>query len=377
MHKTFMRIYLRIISLALLLIIVSVETPWAQTDVEIIAQHDTTDSTNNNEDAEEPARFAIYKPSFVMWSVPENRKDEQGLQIRLSAKYDFLTCSNSVKQENFVSESTCSIFNVESLKNTIGTFNVFFSYTTDFDFYITSDGNQELRRNSRPVRNRMTSPGLHLNWAPELPVETSGIRYKGITWSLIHHSNGQDLEFDSLFAPESSNEEIRNTIADLADNNPSWTDGVSRGWNFVELSVKLDIGRNVMKCKNTFFCTQILAGIKIPVFTDPSNKIWWEPDNDADYRDYNLGSLNFTNEWGRKAINDPQFFSLGKKELSIELKCGKRACSTAAALRLNLNLGEDNFLLPLMLYGHFGRNEHIYNYHEKSNMFGIGLRFTR
>jgi len=54
-----------------------------------------------------------------------------------------------------------------------------------------------------------------------------------------------------------------------------------------------------------------------------------------------------------------------------------KTSSTAAALRIDVNLGEGNFLLPLMFYGHFGRNEHIYNYHEKSDMFGVGLRFTR
>jgi len=92
---------------------------------------DTGDSVETMS-ADEPTRFSIFKPNFVMWSVPRNRKDEQGLQIRLSAKYSFLTCSNTSKRSNFMSQNTCAIFNIEPLRNTLGTFNIFFSYTTDF-----------------------------------------------------------------------------------------------------------------------------------------------------------------------------------------------------------------------------------------------------
>jgi len=370
------------IGLALVLFIIIVDTLSAQTTEQQgiedadLKQPSSYDATTTNERAKELKRFSIFKPSFVMWSIPDKRRDEQGLQIRLSAKYDFLTCSNTRDQGNVVSQGTCALLNYKALQNTIGTFSVFFSYTTDFDFYIFSDGDKELERDSRPVRNRTNSPALHLNWRSESSVKKSGFRYNAATLSLVHHSNGQDLDFDTLFTPESTDEEIRDTIANLASNNPSWTDGVSRGWNYIGLSAKFHIGRDVMNCKSTIFCTQISTGIKIPVFTDPSNKIWWEPGNNSDFRDYNVGSISFLNEWGNPAEIDPQFFSTGKKELSVEFKCGNRACSTAAALRLDLNLGEGNFLLPLMIYGHFGKNEHIYNYHEKSNMLGIGLRFT-
>jgi len=254
-----------------------------------------TTATGNNK--QEPPRFSIFKPSFVMWSVPASRKDEQGLQIRLSAKYDFLTCSNTTEQGNLMSKGTCAIFNFESLQNALGTLSVFFSYTTDFDFYIISDGNKELERNSRPVRNRMNSPAFHLNWSSESSAIQSGFRYNSVSLSLVHHSNGQDLDFETLFTPASTDQEIRDTIANLAMNNPSWTDGVSRGWNYLGLSAKFDVGRDVLNCTSTIFCAQFTAGIKIPVFTDPANRIWWEPGNDSDYRDYNLGSIGFQNDF--------------------------------------------------------------------------------
>jgi len=131
----------------------------------------------------------------------------------------------------------------------------------------------------------MTSPAIHFNWTPESLGGKNGFQYSGVAFSLVHHSNGQDLEFESLFDEESTDEDIRSTIENLADTNPSWADGVSRGWNFIELSTKFNFGRNVRRCTSDFLCTQISAGIKIPVFTNPDNDIWWEPGNDAKYQD--------------------------------------------------------------------------------------------
>jgi len=320
-------------------------------------------------------RFSMYKRNFLLWSIPADRKDERGLQLRFSAQYRFLECTNELN--NGISQGTCAIFDWKPLTDFVGRLNLSLSYTTDFDFYIISEGNQELKRNSRPVRNRMTSPAFHFNWISDKPLRASGMQYRSLTFSVVHHSNGQDIEFESMFSEDTTDADIRDTVAELERTNPAWTDGISRGWNYIELLSRVDTGINIPNCTSEFYCVSLLAGIRHDIFTDPVNRIWWEPGNDAEYLDYNRFSLQIIDEWGRSRAPDPQFFSTGKKRFALELKCGSGGCSSNASLRTDVYLGEGNFQLPLMVYGHFGRNEHLYNYHQKANMIGVGFEFSQ
>jgi len=276
------------------------------------------------------------------------------------------------------SRFTCAIFNWKPLRHFVGRLNLSFSYTTDFDFYIRSDGNRELERISRPVRNRMTSPAFHFNWERDKDLRQNGIEYRSFTWSFVHHSNGQDLEKERFTEMGASDDDIRAAIAELEQEDPAWMDRVSRGWNYIELLTRFDAGINIPKCKTEFLCATLVAGVKFDIFTDePENPIWWEPGNGIEYLDYNRFSFQLINDWGFVRPPDPQFLSLGKKRFAMELKCGTAGCSTNASLRADVYIGEGNFQLPLMLYGHFGKNEHFYNYHQKANMVGIGLEFSQ
>lgn len=334
------------------------------------AKAEETTSTLNSE----RPRFSIYKRNFVIWSVPEDRIDEQGLQIRFSAQYRFLECIN--KPGNGVSQATCAIFNNKLFSRYAGQLSISFSYTTDFDFYIRSNGNRELGRQSRPVRNRMTSPALHFNWERDTVPRHSGIQYQGFTASFVHHSNGQDLEFESLFTQETTDAQIRETIAELADSNPAWMDRVSRGWNYLEVLGRIEAGKNIPNCQFEFLCINVAAGVRLRL-TDVADDIWWEPGNNSAYLDYNRFTVQIINGWGRELPPDSQFLSFGKKRFALELKCGSVGCSSNASLRSDVYVGEGNFQLPLMIYGHFGKNEHFYNYHERADMVGVGLEFSQ
>lgn len=125
--------------------------------------------------------FGAYKPNFAIASFSDN--DDTPLQVRFSAWYKFLDCSGTTN--NIASELSCRYIRGP------GRLSMYFSYTTDFDFYVSSDGDGKLRRQSRPVRNRMTSPALHFDWAREQRNAVRNFWWSNFTTSLVHHSNGQ------------------------------------------------------------------------------------------------------------------------------------------------------------------------------------------
>jgi len=320
-----------------------------------------TNTTNNAKASAEP-KFSLHKRSFVLWSVPFEDRDEEGLQVRLSAKYLLLDCA--LGGGNGLSQKLCLVQS-SSKENLFHRFTIAFSYTTDFDFYVSSDADEELRRDSRPVRNRKTSPALHFRWNKEEPTRETGFDLSDLSISIVHHSNGQDLESNSVFPAGSSDEEIRQAVNELKASNPSWMDGVSRGWNFFEVQAGTKIGNSFSRCEYTFSCWNISGGIKIP-FTDHPNPIWWEPGNDSQYTDYNRGTLQLINQWGGDL----------SKRLELEISCGEEGCSANASARADVRIGKGSFILPIVIYGHRGKNEHLYNYHETADMIGIGLEFS-
>ncbi len=256
-----------------------------------------------------------------------------------------------------------------------GDLSIFFSYTTDFDFYVFSDGDGELRRESQPVRNRMTSPGFHFDWKRDAPAGGSSFWWSNTTVSLVHHSNGQDLEFETFFDETSTADEIRNVIAELENNQPSWMDGVSRGWNYLEIKGKFRMGDANENCDENFSCITLYADVKFPI-NQINDDIWWEPGNTSKFRDYNIVEATLSNEWGRNINSGEGKLSTGKKEFSLQLQCGNKGCSSNSWIRFDTYFGKGSFRLPLMIYAHLGRNEHFYNYHERTNTVGLGVQFN-
>ncbi len=310
------------------------------------------------------SNFTAYKPNFAIFSY--NKNDDTPLQVRLSARYKLLDCEGETY--NFASDLSCRYIQWP------GKLRMYFSYTTDFDFYLFSEGDGKKRRQSRPVRNRMTSPALHFNWERQRPESNRKLFWSNLTTSLVHHSNGQDIEYEAFFTENSTADEILATISDLEESQPSWMDSVSRGWNYLELQGSWEIGNVTKDCGKQIDCVTMSAGIKHAV-TSINDEIWWEPGNNFKYTDYNRVELTFSNEWETSSQNDNLAVWVQHRELALQLQCGDRGCSTKTWLRWDLRFGNGNLKIPLLFYGHFGRNEHFYNYHETNNSIGIGLQF--
>lgn len=283
--------------------------------------------------ANDSPAFSAYKPSFATFAFSDD--DDTPLQVRFSARYRLLDCNaNPEDMPTLASQLSCKYLRWP------GRLRMYFSYTTDFDFYLGSDGDGKLRRQSRPVRNRMTSPALHLDWARKKPDEPGNLWLSNISTSLVHHSNGQDLEFSAFFDGSSTAQEITNTIAELERNQPSWMDGVSRGWNYLELKGKFYAGNGIGNCDARLDCMTIYADYKLPV-TRVNDDIWWEPGNRSKYTDYNRVELTISNEW--RPSGDSSLFR--DRELSLQLQCGDRGCSAKPSYRLDWHPG--NLKIPL------------------------------
>lgn len=325
----------------------------------------------------DPQRFSIHKPSFLMLSKPLADRDEAGLQVRFSAKYALLECDLKDRLNNVVSKGICRAINEWEQLKRFGTARVFLSYTTDFDFYLFSDGKGVLGRKSRPVRNRMTSPGLHVSWTDRVSDEKIGKwDYDGFTFSLIHHSNGQDIEPDTFFENTPRDIELTAFISDLQQRNPAWSDGVSRGWNYFEFEWQVstslfDNNTNIVQasCDSYFRCIRATAGLRLPFGKTADNPIWWQPGNDKDYVKLNRLALTLHTDW------EFRWRAIEKAGLSLTTHCGEDGCSGLKGIvRFDTKFGDTT--LPWMLYFHRGGNEHLYNYHEKADMVGAGLVFN-
>lgn len=302
------------------------------------------------------SKFTAYKPSHVM--VMQRPDDDETLAVRVSLKYQLMDCLERKSRNK--SGGICNhILNGNRfLFGHWANSSAFFSYTTDFDFYLFGDSEQG--RPSKPVVNRMTSPAFHLRLnARDTPPQKH--RLRNVWLSLVHHSNGQ-IRDENNFNP------------DRADTETYWRDGLSRGWNYIELKFdslhyfqyKAEDRKGL--CKTDSRCWTSSLAFKIPIF-DHDDDIWWgEQLHPGSYPEHNRIELTLSTESVSKTTS-----SLRGWQFSTQLQCGQRGCGLNTWVRADVEFM--NLTLPLMLYSHIGRNEHYYNYNEKNNYVGFGLQF--
>lgn len=305
------------------------------------------------------SKFSAYKPSHML--VIQRPDDDETLAIRVSLKYQLMDCKDREDRERTGGICDRILSGRRFLFGRWANASAFFSYTTDFDFYLFGDSEQG--RPSKPVVNRMTSPAFHLILKAKENVEDKH-RLEHVWLSLVHHSNGQIRDIDN-FDPE------------LPDTDPYWRDSLSRGWNYVELKFdsshyfRTKKGERAGDCERDIRCWTSSIAFKAPLFS-PDDDIWWGDNlHPGSYPEHNRVELTLSTATVYEKDNLKK--NLRGWQFSTQLQCGQRGCGLNTWVRADVELL--NLTLPFMLYSHVGRNEHFYNYTEENNYVGLGLQF--
>lgn len=308
-------------------------------------------------------RFAAFHDNYALWNQMRNNgwasRDERAVRGQLSVKYSFVGCpqrreketralqpapvNNDVKDEVAQAPGTRSSF-WQRLRNA----ELFVSYTNRFDFYLGS-------RDSGPVINRVSNPGLHLR----LPVEVGGNeddRRDAWQLSLEHMSDGQVVEP----ATNARDQLLAQRAYERGDRH--FFDTISRGMNFVAVQREW-----VWKRSDNEPSFDVRAKIKHYVGSDSS--ITWGPlaDRGLRFADYERIGV-------RLGVHLPH---LGRFELTSQIgDRGLRRASHTLGWQRNLRWESWNVELPLYVQAHFGPMNTLSNYTQRQDSFGIGLRLA-
>jgi outer membrane phospholipase A len=259
-------------------------------------------------------------------------KDEAALRVQYSFKYSVVGCPPGVQPRN------------KGFPSAEGTDSeVFIAFTGQFDFYwLLQD-----TRDSGPVINRLSNPGLH--W--RLPVRKffpSMAPNSSVVLSFEHLSNGQ------VFEPTDGSGPAVLRSAYESRERPVF-DTISRGTNFLGVEVKADqtLGKQRV---------DLLA--KFRVYIDRDDAVTWGPLRDSNPRvsDYERVLLRAGTDAGR----------WGYWELTWRLgDRGLRTDSYALGWQ-----APDTWALPVYARIHAGPMNTFSNYTQRQDSVGVGLRFT-
>jgi outer membrane phospholipase A len=141
-------------------------------------------------------RLKFYEPSYLIFRGAEN--DQNALRAHFSFKYSLTPSSDAA---------------IEPIHE------VFFKYTGEFDFYAGT-------RDSGPVINRTSNPGLHYQYRFQSTPETWLGKLKWVNIGVEHRSDGQTTEVKGA-------EEAAAAQRAYDSGNHAFFDGVSRGSNYI------------------------------------------------------------------------------------------------------------------------------------------------
>src|SRR5712691_2744880 len=111
----------------------------------------------------EGTRFSAYEPNYAVWRHASG--DENAIRVHYSFRHLFTApdCMSAYRRENTSAEwkdmsaehkKATAEAALECLNSYDSRYQIFLSFTGEFDFYMTT-------RDSSPVINRVSSPGLH------------------------------------------------------------------------------------------------------------------------------------------------------------------------------------------------------------------------
>lgn len=306
-------------------------------------------------------RFAAFHDNYALWHQMSNNgwapRDERAVRGQVSVKYSFIGCpqrrekdTRALKPAPVTRDATADEAQAPkgpaTLWQRLRNAELFASYTNRFDFYLGS-------RDSGPVINRVSNPGVHLR-VPVDVGDNDDDRRDAWQLSLEHMSDGQVVEpvtnpRDQLLAQRAYERGDRHFF-----------DTISRGTNFVALQREWVWRRSDAE-------TSFDVRAKIKHYVGSDSAITWGPlaGQGLRFADYERVSV-------RLGAHVP---GLGRFELTSQI--GDRGLRRAShTLSLQHNLPLKNGEVPLYVQAHFGPMNTLSNYTQRQDSLGIGIRLS-
>jgi outer membrane phospholipase A len=223
----------------------------------------------------------------------------------------------------------------------------FVAYTGEFDFYAGT-------RDSGPVINRLSMPGLYLR----IPYRLPGLNRSdadSIELGVQHRSNGQVTEIAQARDIERVQLAYDQASADASQRH--YFDGISRGANFFSLALDKRGRWDTLNLE-----LSLRAKVKI-YWGKQDSAITWGPlaDQGRRFSDYDRLTLIGSASWREFTAN-------------LEWRLGDLGLRTDSfTLGLQWDLGG----VPLYLRAHRGPMNTLSNYAQRQDSVGLGLRFAR
>lgn len=336
MHRQFTCRVARLFSISLFLAVI---TAPALSDDQIAR-------TVSNQALGSTERFGRYEDSFMVWNRMRNdgwtQNDEWALRAHYSFKYSF--CGPRIRRadEKRESLSVASSFSLCPRGDFARQIELFLAYTGEFDFYLGT-------RNSGPVINRLSAPGLFLRIPLKAVFSGNWSDADSVELGLEHRSNGQVADAVSARGTRSAQ---GNYIA----GNHQYFDTVSRGANYLVLALDR---RELLGNKGL----DLRAKLRISIGKQDSDVTWGPLANSGRrFSDYDRLDIRMSYELAKL------------HRLEVQWRVGDKGFETDSwTFGWRWNFGE----VPLYLRLHYGPMNTLSNYTQKQTSIGFGLLFSR
>jgi hypothetical protein len=312
-------------------------------------------------------RFAAFHDNYALVNQMSNNgwasRDERAVRGQLSVKYSFVGCPQRREKDSHTlkpapadteakTEGDKDPGKPTSFWQRMRNAELFVSYTNRFDFYLGS-------RDSGPVINRLSNPGVHLR----LPVRLSSDdkedgRRDAWQISLEHMSDGQVVDpvnnaHDQLLAQQA-----------YERGDHRFFDTLSRGMNYV--AVQGEWVWQLPAKKDAQF--DVRAKVKAYV-GKPESAITWGPlaGQGLKFADYERAKIRLGLYWPH----------LGRFELTTQI--GDRGFSHAShslGWQYTVRCPFLNLELPIYVLAHYGPMNTLSNYTQRQDSIGFGVRLA-
>jgi len=255
----------------------------------------------------EGTRFSAYEPNYAVWRHASG--DENAIRVHYSFRHLFTApdCMSAYRREN--ASLMQQDVNAEQKKATAeaaleclnaydSRYQIFLSFTGEFDFYMTT-------RDSSPVINRVSSPGLHYRrYTPA----SGWLQMKWWDVAVEHKSDGQATDArDKITDPASANVGQYRAQVEFDKGNHAFIDTISRGTNYVSGETRFLLGERM----------DAWARIKFFYFSNDTDVTWGPYANRAPkMSQFDVVRLVFARPFGRDAVSVE--WTLGTKGLSTD-----------------------------------------------------------
>jgi hypothetical protein len=280
------------------------------------------------------ARFKYFEPTYFAWGQATG--DEHAWRVHYSFRYLLNIAPDEGEQP--------------------GPYDIFFKMTGEFDFYAAT-------RDSGPVINRISNPGVHLRKNYVLSKEDDSWQLKWWEVTAEHRSNGQVTEVRSA-------QDAERAQRAYDAGNYAYFDSVSRGSNYVRPQIHW-----VKYIQDGPFSGDLSTYLSAKLYATKDSDITWGPLANKGVNIANYDLINGVMRWSSKRWKLCADEASGPVEAAIDWTLGSSGLKTQS---VNVDYMHPCRMwgveLPLFVRYHVGPMNSLSNYTQFVHAWWIGIK---